>query len=80
MPFKFKVQRKLYMQKYRAKKKLQHNCDLESFLKAIDGCSECQSNPLVFITSEQIPLCRKHWYSLADSDIEWGNDNVEIYD
>jgi len=71
MPFKSREQRSAYMVQYRAKKKLQHNCDLESFLKAIDGCSECQSNPLASITSEQIPLCKKHWYVLATTNIEW---------
>ena len=68
MPFKSKSQRKLYMRQYRAKQRLS---DLQSFLKSISSCSECQSNPFVFITSEEITLCREHWYALADSDIEF---------
>jgi len=71
MPYKSKEQRSVYMQQYREKKKFEQCNDLQSFLNAIDGCSECQSNPLVSITKERIPLCKEHWYALADSDIEW---------
>lgn len=71
MPYKSKVERKLYMKEYRARKKLQGNSDLQSFLDSISGCPNCLNIPSVFVTSEKIPLCQEHANALADTDIEW---------
>jgi len=37
------------------------------------NCEDCKKNPALYITSERIGLCQKHWNLLASSDVEWGN-------
>lgn len=71
MPFATKEQRKLYQRAYRQQQRLGNPDTLEGFLKAKGNCEECNRNPSVFITPENIPLCALHWSLLADSSIEW---------
>jgi hypothetical protein len=74
VPFKNKEEYNHYMKKYRLKSKIKTNPDLQSFLHSIEDCASCKASPVVFITSEKIPLCEEHWSILAESDIEFGDE------
>lgn len=39
--------------------------------KQYADCLDCRNKPMVYITKEGIGVCRKHWESLANSNIEW---------
>lgn len=43
----------------------------ESRKQLYRDCEMCKTNPIVFITSEQIGVCEKHWSALAYANIEW---------
>jgi hypothetical protein len=43
----------------------------ENMIGRLRGCVDCLHNPILFITQEKIPVCSKHWNSIANSDMEW---------
>jgi hypothetical protein len=41
------------------------------FLEKCASCQDCKNNPVVYVTTKNIPLCDKHWRDLSGSDLEW---------
>lgn len=41
--------------------------------KKLKTCRNCRRTPMVFITPELIPVCKKHWYLISDQNIQWGS-------
>jgi hypothetical protein len=71
MPFKTLAQRRAWQRNRSLTVRVSEASTLEAFLEAKGNCEECNRNPVVFITSENIPLCAAHWSLLANSEIEW---------
>jgi len=71
----------LYMRQYRKRTKerleLQDNLQ-KALIMGIGECPKCKSNLVVFVTAKRIPLCLEHWNSLADSDIEWSSEGLDV--
>jgi len=43
----------------------------EAWLRKYKKCQDCIHVPIVFLTSEKIPVCGRHWNKLSESVVEW---------
>jgi len=47
------------------------NDEFRSILHKIQRCKTCKSSPVVYVTSEKIPVCWEHWCSISRSFASW---------
>jgi len=45
----------------------------EDWIKEFQDCQDCKNDTWIYLTTEKIPCCKKHWNKLADTDIQWGD-------
>ena len=36
-------------------------------------CPRQQIHVIIIVDGEEVPLCREHWFMVADSNRSWGN-------
>jgi len=52
-------------------KKLSEHCLIHKFDKRFKECPQQNIHCSIVVDDVEIPLCRKHWFMVADSNREW---------
>jgi len=44
---------------------------LRKFVNEISHCPDCKTNPVFYLSSKRVPICRKHWNIIANEPVAW---------
>ena len=55
------------------KEKLSEHCLIHRIDTRYKKCPRQQIHVIIVVDDAEIPLCREHWFIVADSNRSWGN-------
>ncbi len=51
---------------------------LRKFVDEISHCPDCKTNPVFYLSSKRVPICRKHWNIIANEPVAWTEEGKII--